>query len=430
MWFRRLLVFGLVSLLAGQVQPSMARRALDLLLTERYAELFQSFTSEMQAGLTEQVMRQQLGPQIGSYGRVIRVGEPQVSKSGEFAVYVFPVQFASGAFEFELAVDANQRLAGLHFRPAAVAWQPPSYNRPTYYRERPVSIGTEPWRLPGTLSVPVGRGPFPCVVLVHGSGPHDRDETVFALKVFKDLAEGLASHNIAVLRYEKRTKVYGEQMKSLRDLTVAQETVEDAVRAAGVARNQPEIDPKRVFVLGHSLGGYLGPRIAKQDRGLAGLVIMAGSVQPLEDIILEQNLALAPPNMTAEEQKQLDALKQDVAAVKQLDGTKQHPAVLFGLPASYFLDLKGYNPVAVARTLNIPMLILQGERDFQVTGKDFAMWGAGLGGQKGVTLKSFPGLSHMFVMGEGAGSIEEYSKPGHVAEEVITTIAGWINTAH
>jgi dienelactone hydrolase len=113
------------------------------------------------------------------------------------------------------------------------------------------------------------------VALVHGSGPNDRDETVGGTKVFKDLAEGLASRGIVVLRYEKRTKQYGARMANMPRYTVQDEAVDDAAKAAAMLQTQPQVDPRRVFVLGHSLGGYIAPRIAEEEGKLAGLILLA-----------------------------------------------------------------------------------------------------------------------------------------------------------
>ena len=97
-----------------------------------------------------------------------------------------------------------------------------------------------------------------------------------------------------------------------------------------------------------------------------------------------------------------------------------------GTPAAYWLDLKGYDPSAHAKKLGIPMLILQGERDYQVTMKDFALWKAAVGSNKGVVMKTYPALNHLFVAGEGKSLPAEYSKPGHVAPEVVEDIAKFV----
>ena len=120
---------------------------------------------------------------------------------------------------------------------------------------------------------------------MHGSGPEDRDETVGGTKPFKDLAQGLASRGIAVLRYVKRTKQYPTLEAAP---TMTAESVDDAVRAAELLRHEDGIDPKRILVLGHSQGGYVLPRIMQRDAKLAGVIVMAGNVRPLEELIVEQ----------------------------------------------------------------------------------------------------------------------------------------------
>ena len=204
--------------------------------------------------------------------------------------------------------------------------------------------------------MPVGAGPFPAVVLVHGSGPNDRDETVEGNRPFRDLAWGLASRGVAVLRYEKRTRQHGTKLAAVKDFTVRQETVDDALAAADLLRHTGGIDPRRVFVLGHSLGGMLIPRIGQRDPQLAGLIVMAGAAKPLEDIILEQvaYLDAADGAVTDSEKSRLESLRAEVARVKALKPDATGTAL--GAPVSYWLDLQGYNPPAAAKALKAPLL--------------------------------------------------------------------------
>lgn len=146
--------------------------------------------------------------------------------------------------------------------------------------------------LSGLLTLPQNASaPLPAVVFVHGSGSSNMDEKVGKLTPFKDLAEGLAKHGIASIRYDKRSFAHG--LKMLRDkskpITVWEETIEDALLAADLLRKDPRIDAERIFIIGHSMGGMLAPRIDAEGGNFRGLIIMAGSPRKLEEIMLEQN---------------------------------------------------------------------------------------------------------------------------------------------
>ncbi|MBC7258671.1 MAG: alpha/beta fold hydrolase [Chloroflexi bacterium] len=281
--------------------------------------------------------------------------------------------------------------------------------------------------MPATLTMPNGPGPFPAVVLVHGSGPNDRDESIGPNKPFKDLAWGLATRGVAVLRYEKRTKQCPAQMmQSMSTLTVNEEVVNDALAAVAYLRGVPAVDPDRVFILGHSLGGTVAPRIAARDPRLAGLILLAASNRNLADLMVEQNeyLATLDGTVTAEEAQALDQLCKQVERVKALDFKEGE--VILGAGRAYWADILAYDPVATARSLTVPMLILQGERDYQVTRVDFAAWKDGLAGRAGVQFKSYPALNHLFIAGSGQPNPGEYDVPGNVAREVVDDIAAWI----
>lgn len=399
---------------------STTRKALDLLLAGRYPELTPLFTPDMQKAYPEPALAK-LGTQIQSFGAMTKVDGPQVQKNGATTIVVYPVHFDKQNLNVRWLVNGQGLIQGMFLLPGEAAWERPAYSKPDSFTERPVTVGNDEWKLPGTLTLPKGAGAFPAVVLAHGSGPNDRDETVGGTKIFRDLAEGLASRGIAVLRYEKRTMQYRAKVAGLHGMTVAEETVEDAVRAVALAREQKEIDPKRVYVLGHSLGGYVAPRIAEEAGKTAGMILLAANARPLEDLVLEQAEYIGVPA------KDLEGVRAAVKRVKALEPGDADAPPLLGMPASYLLDLKGYDPAALAKQDAVPMLVLQGERDFQSTMKDFALWKAGLAGARNVTFQSYPSLNHFFVAGEGKSTEAEYKKPGHAAPEVIDTIAKWIN---
>jgi dipeptidyl aminopeptidase/acylaminoacyl peptidase len=407
------------------------RKALDLLLASRYSEFSELLTTEAKTLLTPEFLRDRVGAEVKSFGKLEEISQPLTEKSGGLDIVSFPVRFSNKSVSVQLTLNGSGQVAGLHFRspedPLPAVWKRPSYSKPDLFRERSVTVGSDEWKLGGTFTFPSGKGPYPAVVLVNGPGPNDRDESIFATRMFADIAEGLASRGIAVLRYDKRTKIYGAQMSDMA-FTLQQETIEDAVRALDLVRHQPEVDPGRVFVLGHSLGGYAVPRIAKQDGKLAGAIVLAGSARHIEDISLAQTefLLKAKGGASPAEEKRLDLMKAEAAKIRSLEAGKDSPPILLGLPSAYFLDLKTYDPAAEARKLAIPMLFLQGERDFQVTMEDFGLWKAGLAGAKNVTFQSYVALNNLFIAGEGPASPVEYRKGGNVAPAVIDDVSGWI----
>jgi dienelactone hydrolase len=420
---RALRILPLLSFLLAaqpaQDPAALARKALDAVLGEKYADFLKMSTADVQKDLPESALTK-IGTQFKTYGAVEKLGDPVATRNGPNTAVVIPVKFTSQSINFRFLINSSSLVSGFFALPGETAWVRPAYSRLDSFKERDVTVGDGQWKLSGVVTMPNGAGPFPAIVLVHGSGPNDKDETVGGSKMFKDLAEGLASRGIAVLRYEKRTKAYGPRVAAMKRFTLHDETVEDAVAAAAILRTQPGVDGKKVFVLGHSLGGYAAPRIGGEDGQLAGLILMAANARHMEDLVVEQVQSVGG---TA---KALENAKAIQSKVKSLEpGDEDSPAV-FGAPASYWLDLKDYDPVGDAAKIGMPMLILQGGRDYQVTMKDFEMWRAGVGKSKGVVMKSYPALNHLFVAGEGKSLPAEYSKPGHVAPEVIEDIAAFV----
>jgi dienelactone hydrolase len=291
----------------------------------------------------------------------------------------------------------------------------PPYAEQTKFHSDDVTIGT--YKLSGTLTIPNGKGPFPAVALIQGAGPNDRDETVGANHPFADIADGLASRGIVALRYDKRT--YAHRNLDSQKTTVDTEVIEDGVAAVRVLRARRDVAQDRIFVIGHSLGAMLAPEIAKKARPVAGIVMLAPSGRKLPQLIVEQTrfMGQASPGQLAEIEQQAD----------QLSAHKMPPTQnFFGAPASYYYDLEARDEVAIARSLDVPILILHGSRDYPAVDEDLRDWQTGLKGDAKVQVETFPGLNHLLIAGTDKPTPAEYSAPGHVDSAVIGTIASFI----
>lgn len=422
---------GCLSNTPAEEAEVLADRLVSVLAAGDYSQAVKQFDRTMRGRLPAPQLKavwEQLISQVGPYQQQLATS---VSSHDELTIVVVATQFEQSIIDIRVVYNQKKQVVGLFFVPSNYGYDynPPPYADLTSFTEREISVGDGQWSLPGLLSIPQGSGPFPAVILVHGSGPNDRDETIGPNKPLRDIAYGLASRGIAVLRYDKRTLVHAEQVASLRDgYTVQEEVIDDAVAAYSLLTMIPEIAADSIYLLGHSLGGLLAPRIAQQAPGLAGLIILAAPSRPLEEVILEQvnYLVSLEPSPEAETQAQL--LAEQVARVQDPNLSPTTPAseLPLGVPAAYWLDLRDYDPVQVAQSLALPMFIMQGERDYQVTMADFQLWQAGLAERREVQFRSYAPLNHLFMSGSGPITPQEYMVENHVAEQVIADMAGWI----
>lgn len=343
-----------------------------------------------------------------------------------------------GAFTLLVTITDSDQLAGLQIAPISAAaptapWQPPDYADLTAFAEYDVLLGPHELAVGATLSVPTHPASLPAVVLLAGSGSQDRDETLGSNKLFKDLAWGLASRGVAVLRFDKVTLAHPEAVRANPDFTLVDEYVPHAIAGVRLLQEQPDIDPERVFVLGHSLGGAIAPRIAQAEPTVAGLILLAGTAEPFHRSLLRQARYVASlnPDTAAESEPAIQKLARQIELVDDPELSAATPAseLPFGLPAAYWLDLRDHRPEQIAAELNRPMLILQGGRDYQVTiADDLHRWESTLAARPDVTVRVYDADNHFLFTGTGPSSPAEYEPPQHMDLRVITDIATWLTS--
>ena len=301
-----------------------------------------------------------------------------------------------------------------------------------------VGEGTK-YPLNGLLTLPDDTsGPVPAVVFVHGSGSSNMDEKVGKLTPFKDLAEGLAKHGIASVRYDKRSFAHGLKMLRDKSVTIAvkEETIEDAVLAAELLRKDARIDPGKIFIVGHSMGAMLAPRIDAEGGNFKGLVLMAGTPRRLEEVLVEQTEeAMSSMGKLAKAlvRKQVEKLNRRFDGLYDLsDEEAKKKKMGGGTTLYYFKEMGEHAAPGYLESLEKPMLIMQGGKDVQVKAdRDFDAYRKLLKGKEQVTFKLYENLNHAFVpavYGSIAKAKQEYGIEQHIRENVIADIANWIKT--
>ncbi len=366
----------------------------------------------------------------GTYGEFESIQDTIPSTESGFNIVRINCTFADGyVITFRIVFDDLKEISGFWTDKIETTnpYVAPSYVNISSFTESEVTIGSGAWELPATITIPNGEGPFPSVVLVHGSGPNDRDETIGPNKPFKDIAWGLASKNIIVLRYDKRTKVYPEETAGDKNLTVKEEVVDDAIGAVKLLQTYEIVNQNQIYVLGHSLGAMMAPQIATFEENITGLIMLAAPARSLEDLMYNQTVYLSELDGVIDENETLiiNMTKDALEKIKSLNISEDEQVLT--VYKAYWEYLNKYDQVKTADNLTIPILLLQGKRDYQVTyEEDYSIWSTTFIDNNNTLLKTYDLLNHLFIPGEGKPTNTEYLTQGQVSEDVIQDITNWI----
>ncbi|RZL46475.1 MAG: DUF3887 domain-containing protein [Pedobacter sp.] len=400
----------------------------NLLESNKFDTAHQYFSEAEQAKIKPENLQKLWTSVKAKLGNIETLDVLQSKAQGEVFAVTMQGKFERDVQNFVLLFNKSEKLVALYMPPNAIAYTKPFYVDTTLYTEKSVYLQSTTHQLAAIITTPKNATSFPMVVLVHGSGPADMDGTVGPNKPLKDLATGLASKGIGSIRYVKRTVLYASEFTKA--FTVKEEVVDDAVAAVALAKTVKGADLKNIYVLGHSLGGMLAPRIATLVPDLKGMILAAAPARKLTDIIIEQN-----KYMVAQSKDTTAALQKDLAnAIKVIEasrltklGTTIKPdSTIVGLPASYWVDLNNYDQVATAKASQKRIFIAQGGNDFQVSETDFNIWKAAFTGKPNVTLKYYSEINHLLSPQVEKATSVQYQTMTNVSEQLVKDIAAFI----
>ena len=338
------------------------------------------------------------------------------------------LKYAQTTVSLAVVINEEKQISGIHTNQYT-----PKINLPAGAVEKEITFGADSaYPLTGTLILPNKEGNYPVVVLVHGSGPLDQDETVYNTKFFRDVAYGLAERGIATFRYDKRTFTYAEELTGSTTLTLDEEVIDDALAAIDLMGQTEHINSNQVYVLGHSLGAMLVPMLNEKTTHVAGYIMASAPARALPDVVLEQYKYLTSLDTTLSEADKVGYMEQVQyfvdAAKNATVSTAGDTLGLAGFNDLFWAALNTYDQQAKAQKISVPTLITQGERDYQVTMEDFNLWQEALKDFDNFTFKSYPSLNHLYVSGSKPSTPDEYLFDSLADTTYINDIATWINS--
>lgn len=373
----------------------------------------------------------------GSAGAFVETGAYVGMTTGEYEALEMTLVFEYATVVQRVVFDSEHQITGLRYRNGKVEDAAVANVLPDGITETAVTVDAgEGYPLDGMLTMPKGSAPTAAIVLVHGSGPSDMDEAVGANAPFRDLAYGLAQKGIAVLRYDKRTYTHAATIvENGGTVTIDEEVAADALAAVKLLKSWEGIDEGKIYLLGHSMGGGLLSYVNSLGADCAGYIIIAGIPRNLWELSAEQNLLIAGDLDGSGDSENADKIRtvveQETEKANRLAELSSEETV-FGMPVDYLREFEKMDAIALHLSDGLPVLILQGEKDRQVTMTDFALWRDGLTDHPNARFISYSALNHLFgaYTGDPVPFSQivsvEYAQRTPVSQEVMNDISGWL----
>lgn len=411
-----LMLFPLLSF--AQSTKEIGQAFIDKLFQKQYTEVAALFDESVKEHVTPQILEQTeiaITRQLGAYKGNIETNQ---ETEGKFKIIYYYSQFENEKLDIKLVFNSQHKATGFFFVPHK-EFEKQQNNDPNN-----LNIPNDHIIIKGTFLNPKENKQKKIVIFLHGSGPNDKDETIGPNKPFRDIAEHFYQNGISSYRFDKRTLSYPETFTN--NSTVEEEVINDALHIIDYfSKNYKDY---QLILLGHSLGGYLLPKIMEHKPNVSKLIFLSANARPLDKIIIEQLEYMNVIDSTNISTELIEQTKSQVALLNSNQFNLQTPnsKLPFGLSASYWKYLLDYKPLESLKKIGLPMFFVQGGKDYQVTEEDFNLWKKTLQKCNKCQFKFYPSLNHIFITGGSPPSPADYNKKESVHISPLEDITSFI----
>jgi dienelactone hydrolase len=405
-----------------------SRAVIDLFVAKQFANIEKQVDSTYKSYYSAITLERDWAELTGTYGEYESAKPVHFEANEYYNFMAYKIKFAYLPYIFNVSFNSKGDIIYISFMPAHKMYVAPDYVDVSKFLDKKFHTINGMYDLAGILSVPNQEGKNPLIIIVPEAGPTDKDGSYGENKPYKDLAWGLASNGNAVYRYEKRSNDYGMYMLKAKSAyetyTPREDLLDDLYKIIDTLKTLPNIDPERIYILGHGQGGMLCPLIAKERKDVKGIIMMGANAKPMQENMIDQFDYLT--SVTPEKKPEYDEQKINAkrSMDKKLNPLTEHRLMPYGVQATYWIWLNQYNQVEVAQKLKKPMLILHGDRDYQSNMENLALWRKSLKKNTNATILDYEKLNHLFYSGEAQSTYSEYTIisniPGYVMEDICT----------
>ncbi len=407
------------------------KEVLDLFVNKKFAQIEAKVDTLYRSYYSAITLERDWNELLGTYGNFVSAKVVNYEKNQYYNFIAYKINFEYLPYIFNISYNEQGNIIYISFMPAHKIYVAPDYCDVTKFLERKITVHNGFYDLPGILTMPNDVAKAPLVIIVVEAGPTDKDGSYEENKPYKDLAWGLASKGFAVFRYEKRSNNYGiylaRDKAAYETFTPREDLLDDLYRSIDTLKTLPDVDPKKIYILGHGQGGMLAPLVAKERNDVRGIIMLGANAKRTQEMMIDQYkyLSTVTPNKKPEYDAQtINAIR---SMDKKLNPLTEHDRMPYSVQATYWVWLNKYKHLEVSKKLKKPMLILHGDRDYQVNIENLELWHKTLDKNPNVTIKNYPKLNHLFYSGEVASTYSEYYLKGNLPDYLVKDICDWLS---